>query len=38
MSKRNHLKERLNKKLEAVTFKTLIVGVDIASTISGQDW
>lgn len=30
MSKRNHLKERLNEKLEAVTFKTLIVGVDIA--------
>lgn len=30
MSKRNHLKERLNQKLEAVTFKTLIVGVDIA--------
>lgn len=30
MSKRNHLKERLNKKLEAITFKTLIVGVDIA--------
>ena len=30
MSKRNHLKERLNKKLEAVTFRTLIVGVDIA--------
>lgn len=30
MSKRNHLKERLNKKLEAITFETLIVGVDIA--------
>lgn len=30
MSKRNHLKERLNEKLEAVTLKTLIVGVDIA--------
>ena len=30
MSKRNHLKERLNEKLEAITFKTLIVGVDIA--------
>ena len=30
MSKRNHLKERLNKKLEAVTIRTLIVGVDIA--------
>lgn len=30
MSKRNHLKERLNEKLEAVTFKNLIVGVDIA--------
>lgn len=30
MSKRNHLKERLNEKLEAVTFRTLIVGVDIA--------
>lgn len=30
MSKRNHLKERLNEKLEAATFKTLIVGVDIA--------
>ena len=30
MSKRNHLKERLNKTLEAITFETLIVGVDIA--------
>ena len=30
MSKRNHLKERLNEKLEAVTFRTLIVGADIA--------
>ena len=30
MRKRNHLKERLNKKLEAITFETLIVGVDIA--------
>lgn len=30
MSKRNHLKERLNEKLETITFKTLIVGVDIA--------
>ena len=30
MSKRNHLKERLNKKHEAITFETLIVGVDIA--------
>ena len=30
MSKRNHLKERLNEKLEAVTFRALIVGVDIA--------
>lgn len=30
MSKRNHLKEHLNEKLESVTFRTLIVGVDIA--------
>lgn len=30
MSKRNHLKEGLNKKLEAVAIRTLIVGVDIA--------
>ncbi len=30
MSKRNHLKKRLNQKLEAVTVRTLIVGVDIA--------
>lgn len=30
MSKKNHLKERLNAKLEAITFTTLIVGVDIA--------
>lgn len=30
MSKKNHLKEKLNTKLEAITFTTLIVGVDIA--------
>ena len=30
MSKKNHLKESLNAKLEAITFTTLIVGVDIA--------
>ena len=30
MNKKNHLKERLNAKLEAITFTTLIVGVDIA--------
>ena len=30
MSKRNHLKERLNEKLQANTFSTLVVGIDIA--------
>lgn len=30
MSKRNHLKERLNKKLQDITFSTLVVGIDIA--------
>lgn len=30
MSKRNHLKERLNEKLQAITFSTLVVGIDIA--------
>lgn len=30
MSKRNHLKERLNEKIEAISFSTLVVGVDIA--------
>lgn len=30
MSKRNHLKERQNQRLEAITFSTLVVGVDIA--------
>lgn len=30
MSEKNHLKESLNAKLEAITFTTLIVGVDIA--------
>lgn len=30
MSKKNHLKERLNQKLEAISFSTLVVGVDIA--------
>lgn len=30
MSKRNHLKERLNKKLQAITFSTLVAGIDIA--------
>lgn len=30
MSKRNHLKDRLNKKLQAITFSTLVVGIDIA--------
>lgn len=30
MSKRNHLKERLNKKLQAISFSTLVVGIDIA--------
>ena len=27
MSKRNHLKERLNEKLQAITFSTLVVSV-----------
>ena len=30
MSKRNHLKEHLNAKLKAITFSTLVVGIDIA--------
>lgn len=30
MSKRNHLKERLNEKLQAITFSTLVVGINIA--------
>lgn len=30
MSKRNHLKERLNEKIKAISFSTLVVGVDIA--------
>ncbi len=30
MSKRNHLKERLNEKLQANAFSTLVVGIDIA--------
>ena len=30
MSERNHLKERLNEKLQAITFSTLVVGIDIA--------
>ena len=30
MSKRNHLKDHLNKKLQAITFSTLVVGIDIA--------
>lgn len=30
MSKRNHLKERLNEKLQAITFSTLVAGIDIA--------
>ena len=30
MSKRNHLKERLNEKLQAISFSTLVVGIDIA--------
>lgn len=33
MSKRNHLKERMNQKLEAITLSTLVVGVDIAKHI-----